>query len=137
MPIRLWVVAVVIVILIAAWFALSVPHTRGVYAPVAMRMLATSTEPVVMLRDTYHKGVHTLSGTLEAPDACTFTTATATLVGASSSAESIALTILMPLDTGVCLQEAQQTTFSAMLTAPPGLPITTTVNGILASTSAL
>ena len=133
---RLWAAATVMAIVIIGVCIVSLPHTKNLSTPTASRAEASSTEPVVTLQDVYRKGVHTLSGTLQAPDACTFATASATLIGATSSSQSIVLAISMPADVGVCLQLPQPTAFSTTLSAPQGLPIAVTVNGATASTSA-
>ena len=111
------------------------PGSQGDSIPAVVSAKATSAEPVVIVHDTYRKGVHTVNGTLMAPNACTFATAIATLVGSPSS-QKIAVAVSLSPDVGVCLQLPQQIPFSTTLSAPSGLPIILTVNGIMASTSA-
>lgn len=130
---RLWIAAGIIAFIIIAGFVFSVPHVRDVArAPVPQ---AAPIVPTVTLRDTFKKGVHTITGSLETPDACTLVTATTTLEGNASSTESILLALSMPEDTGVCLQLPTRVDFSTTIIAPALLPITATVNGSVASTT--
>ncbi|MDP2655250.1 MAG: hypothetical protein Q8P17_01680 [bacterium] len=133
---RLWVSAAIIAFVILVVFALSVPHTRDVKVDVELP-LDTENVPSVVLRDSFKKGIHTISGSFEAPNACTSVNASATLVGDVSSKESILVTISMPSDSGVCLQAPTRTSFQTTVSAPANLPISVTVNGFLASTTSL
>ena len=127
-PVRLWVSAAIITFVVLIVFALSVPHTRDsrVEAPLSP---ATTSVPAVILRDVFKKGVHTISGSIEAPNACTFVSASATLVGNASSTENILVAISLSLDSGVCLQIPTRVSFQTTLVAPASLPIVVTVNG--------
>ena len=129
---RLWTSAAIIVVVLAISFALSVPHTTEV--PPAPAPEAPPAIPVVMLRDSFKKGVHTIIGSLTAPNPCTLVTAAASLVGASSS-PSILVAVSMPEDTGVCLEEPVRATFSTSISAGASLPIQATVNGLTATTT--
>lgn len=137
---RLWTAAAIITFVLVVGFVLSAPRTRdGALPPPSSTPAATST-PVVTLHDVFKKGVHTISGSLEAPDACMSATAEATLIGTStnrqaSSSPIIAVAIDMPADSGICLQEPTPVTFQATLAAPAGLPIEVTVNGAAATTT--
>jgi len=133
---RLWVSAAIIAFIILVAFALSVPHTRDVKVDVELQ-LETENIPSVVLRDSFKKGVHTISGSIEAPNACTSVNASATLVGDVSSKESILVIISMPSDSGVCLQAPTRTSFQTTISAPANLPISVMVNGSLASTTSL
>ena len=133
---RLWVSSAIIVAVILITFALSVPHTRDVKVAVNMQQ-ETESVPSVTLRDLFKKGIHTISGSVEAPNACTSVNASATLVGDVSSKESILVTISMPSDSGVCLQAPTRTSFQTTVSAPANLPISVMVNGSLASTTSL
>ncbi len=130
---RIWISAGIIAAVVLVGFALSVPHTRDVpHAPTAA---TASTTPAVTLHDAYRRGMHTLTGTILAPDACSVVSADATLVGDASSSQSIALAISMPPDSGVCLILPTVMSFSATLSAPAQLPVTVTVNGAAATTT--
>ncbi len=130
---RLWASATIIAFVILITFALSVPHTRDVR--VETLPTVTASVPVVTLRDSFQKGLHTISGSIEAPNACTLVSASSTLVGNASSTEGILVTISMPSDSGVCLQIPTRASFQVTLLAPASLPITVTVNGSPASTT--
>ena len=132
---RLLVVATIIAVIILAGFALSVPHTRD---GILERTSSTATliVPVVAIRDVFKKGVHTITGSLSAPNACTAVSAEATLVGDASSTQNILVAISMPKDVGICLQKETAVNFSTTITAPAKLPIVTSVNGVLATTTA-
>lgn len=131
---RLWISAVIIASVILIAFALSVPHTRdvGVKSPLPSAMTSV---PIVTLHDSFKKGVHTITGSLEAPNACTPVSTSATLVGNASGRESILVTISMPSDSGLCLQMPTRVDFKTTVSAPVNLPITATVNGSVATTT--
>ena len=100
---RLVVSSAIIALAILISFVLSVPHTRDVAQKLPSTVEATSI-PVITLRDSFKKGVHTITGSLETPNACTVVNASATLAGNASSTESIIVAISVRSDSGVCLQ---------------------------------
>ncbi|MEK7604675.1 MAG: hypothetical protein AAB442_02690 [Patescibacteria group bacterium] len=132
---RLWVAATIIAVIIVGGFVISVPHTTRDIIPPSDEKQAALIIPVVSLRDSYQKGQHTLSGSLEVPTVCTTIVAAAYLRGASTSPESIEVALTVSSDTGVCLQLPTTVSFSTTLAAPAELPITVTVNGVTASTT--
>ncbi|MBI2096506.1 MAG: hypothetical protein HYT43_02650 [Candidatus Taylorbacteria bacterium] len=126
---RLWVSAAIIALVILVVFALSVPHTRDIAvsrAPVS----ETEITPSVIVRGSFKKGVYEISGSIEAPNACAAVSASAALVNDASGNESIAVSIEMQEDSGICLQAPTRMLFQTSLSAPANLPITATVNGI-------
>lgn len=130
---RLWIATAIIALVIIAGFLFSVPRTREVaQAPLAQN---TTIVPSVTLRDTFSKGTHTITGSVEVPNACTVVTASAILEGSASSTESILVALSMPTDTGVCLEMPTRVNFGATVVAPALVPITATVNGSVASTT--
>ncbi|KKW40116.1 hypothetical protein A3I46_03070 [Candidatus Kaiserbacteria bacterium RIFCSPLOWO2_02_FULL_54_13] len=136
--IRLWTSAAIIAVVIIVGFVLSVPHTRDVPRPTDIEEQAPSV-PGVALHDSFKKGVHTITGSLMAPNACTTVTATAEVAGSAPDTESlpaqagILISISMPEDTGVCLQLPTRANFSVTVKADAGLPIRATVNGLAAT----
>lgn len=131
---RLWISAGIIAVVIIIGFVLSVPHTKEVPPP-ASRASTTPEPAQVVVKDSYKKGVHTISGSVMAPNACASVTADATLEGDSSAPRGIALSLGMPADTGICLEVPTKIPFGTTIAAPSGLPITTTINGVIASTT--
>lgn len=131
---RLWISAAIIALVIVLGFMLSVPHTRELAVP--QQPKSQSSVPAIAINDSFKKGVHTISGTIMAPDACATVTAQATLVGDASSTQSIALALTVPDTTGVCLEIPTSVPFTATLTAPKNLPISISFNGAPASTTA-
>lgn len=130
---RLWVAAAIIAFIIIAGFAFSVPHTRD-----AARVSVSEgvpTVPLVTLHDVFKKGLHTITGSLLAPNACTTLTARASLRGDASSTESILIALSMPSDVGVCLELPTRVNFSTTIAAPARVPLSATVNGFAASTT--
>jgi hypothetical protein len=125
---RFWVAAGIIACIIVIGFALSVPHTHDV-AQTAASQNKTAIVPPVTLHDSFTKGVHTITGSLAATDACAIVTANAEVSGSASSTERILVSISMPADVGVCLQLPTSMNFSATISAPAHLPISATVNG--------
>lgn len=129
---RLWIVATIIAGIILAAFALSVPRAKDGSLPPKVEEVQESI-PAVTVRDVLRKGVHTITGSLLAPTACTTVMAIASLV----KEEYILVSIEMPKDSGVCLEEETTLSFSTTLATPNTLPIKTTVNGKEASTTEL
>lgn len=132
---RLWVVATIIAAVVLFGFVLSVPRTGDLAAKPLQS--AAETVPSVSLRDSFKKGLHTLTGSLEVPNACTAVTARASRMGDASGTEGIQVELSFPDDTGVCLQVPTRATFSTTVNAPAKLPITVFVNGGIATTTSL
>ncbi len=131
---RLLAASAIIAVAIIIGFALSIPHARDGGVAV-LPAGAPTTTPVVAYRDAYRRGIHTITGSVLAPNSCTLVTATATPITTGSSTSAIRLTLSMPADQGVCLQLPSTVTFSVQVKAPQNAPITATINGALASTS--
>lgn len=131
---RLWVSATIIALIVLVGFVLSVPHTRDIPGTSASGT-AVSSVPLVTLRDVFKKGMHTITGSLLAPNACTIVTAHASLQGDASSTESILVALSMPSDVGVCLELPTRVNFSTTIAAPARVPLFATVNGSAASTT--
>ena len=129
---RLWTAAAIIAAVVIGSFILSVPRATDVAR--APGLSTATTTPAVTLRDTYRKGVHTIAGTVTAPNACGHASAESTL---ASSTNSIMVAISLAVDDGVCLQLSTPISFSTTVTAPAHLPLTATVNGAVASTTVL
>ncbi|MCX6787535.1 MAG: hypothetical protein NTY93_03410 [Candidatus Kaiserbacteria bacterium] len=133
---RLLSAAVIIALVIIVGFVLSVPHTRD-SALTDLSQTKTANIPTVALHDVFKKGVHTITGSLNAPNACAAITAKASLVGDASNATGILVAISMSEDTDdVCLQLPTRMNFSVTISAPASLPLTATVNGFVATTTA-
>lgn len=126
---RLWVAASIIALVILAGFTLYVPHTRDSGAP-QTSVTAVVVVPPVTVRDSYKKGIHSITGSLEVLNACVRVTAIATTTGGG-----IRLAISTQVDTDVCLQLPTRAIFSTTITAPANLPITATVNGVQSTTT--
>jgi len=131
---RLLIAATIIAALLAVSFFFSVPHTREVTLESVVSDATPA--PVVELRDTFKKGVHTITGSLSAPNACASVSASALLTEASST-QAISVAVSMETDTDVCLQVPTKMNFSTTLTAPARLPLVVSVNGISATTTTL
>lgn len=131
---RLWASAGIIALIVIAGFALSVPHTRDL-AVIPKEPDATSSVPTVRVRDSYKKGVHTITGSILAPNACTAVEASASLEGSAPGSVRILLSISLPVDTGICLQIPTDIVFQTTVSGPASAPITVTVNGAVASTT--
>lgn len=133
---RFWVAASIIAVIVVVGFVLSVPHTHEV-AQTASSQKKPATVPTVSLHDSFRKGVHTITGSLEMPNACTITTADAVVSGNASSTQKILIQISQPADVGICLQVPTPANFSVTASAPIHVPISATVNGVDASTTIL
>lgn len=125
---RLWIVATIIAFVVVMGFVFSVPRLRGVSE--TQTLTASSTVPFVTLKDVVKKGVHTITGSLSASNACT-----TIVVQAASSTKNISLDISLSSEAGVCLQLPTPLLFKTTLMAPENLPFVVTVNGSVASTS--
>lgn len=130
---RLWVSAAIIALVVSIGFVLSVPHTRDV-----VEIAAPSSEtkvPLVTLHDVFKKGLHTITGSIEASNACTSVRAEASVTGEASSTQSILVAITMADEAGICLQLPTPMAFQTTISAAARLPIIVTVNGAVATTS--
>ncbi len=132
---RLWLSAGIIAFVLVIGFVLSVPHTRDV-GKVAQGENAITSVSEVTLHDSYKKGVHTISGSLMVPNACTSVAAEASLAGDPSAPSGILVALSVPEDAGICLQVPMSTNFTVTIAAPAHLPISATVNGVVATTTA-
>ena len=131
---RLWAAAAIIAFLILAGFVFSAPHTHDVaQAPASS---AAATVPSVTLHDVYKKGMHTITGSIEAPNACAVVTAQANPLDDASTTVGIQVAVSLSTDTNVCLQVPTTMSFSTTIAAPAHLPLSATVNGAAASTTA-
>lgn len=131
---RLWIAAAIIASVIIVSFLLLVPHTRDIAATTPPPVSPTT--PSVILHDAFKKGVHTITGSVEAPNACAVVTAQASLESGVARAESIRVALSLENAAGVCLQVPTRVSFSTTFAAPAHLPLTATVNGLAASTTA-
>lgn len=131
---RLWIAAGIIAVIVVGGFVLSVPHTTELRE--AASLPSVPSVPSVALRDSYKKGVHTITGSITAPNACAQMSAAASLSGATSS-PSILVAISLTDTGGVCLELPTELPFKLTQSAPAQAPIQVLVNGAVASTSAL
>ena len=128
--------SVIIACVVLAGFLFMTPHAREVVRTEAPK----PAEPaqVVALRDAYRKGVHSISGTLDVPDACATVSASAETAGTASSTETIIVALVVPTTEGVCLQVPSLAAFAVKVSAPAGARVSSvTVNGRTASTTGL
>lgn len=130
---RFWIAAGIIAAIILGGFALSVPHTTEV-KEASLSAPEAAAVPPVALHDAYKKGVHTLTGSLMAPDACGQLSAAASLGGASTS-PSISVALSLSDQPGVCLELPTMLPFKLTVSAPANIPIDVTVDGQPASTT--
>ncbi len=130
---RLWPAATIIALIVIVGFVVSVPRTRDV--DTASPSGEAVGIPTVSLRDSFKKGVHTITGSFEAPNACATVTAQAAFVPEASGEGSIVVALSVPEDSGVCLQVPTRVNFTTTVSAPARLPITATVNGAPATTT--
>lgn len=131
---RLWTSAAIIAFVVIIGFALSVPHTRDSGRSFFPSDVKTSI-PTVTLHDVYRKGTHTITGSVIAADACASVSATATR-SSNADAENILVAISLSEGVGICLQIPTPMNFQTSVNAPAHLPITVTVNGSVATTTA-
>lgn len=131
---RLGTAAGIIALVILLGFVLSVPHTREVVD--APQPEAEVEVPAVTLRDAFKKGVHTITGSVEARNACATASAEASIAGDATTTENILVAITVLTDTDLCLELPTRVSFQTTIAAPARLPILVTVNGAPASTTA-
>lgn len=131
---RLRAAAAIIALAVAAGFLFSAPRTGDV-APAEEPKAANPATPFVSLRDSFKNGIHTITGSVEAPDACATAVAQASLEGDTPKARRIVVAISLESGAGVCLQLPTRTNFSATIAAPAGVPLSAAVNGVSAATA--
>ncbi|MDP1707247.1 MAG: hypothetical protein Q8L30_01720 [bacterium] len=128
---RLLVSSAIIVVAIVITFIISVPRTSDVEVT-SMVLPETEIAPTVILRDSFKRGIHTISGSVEAPNVCALVSASAELIGDAQNEEGILVNISMQTDSEICLQIPANISFETTIEAPNNLPISATVNGSLA-----
>ena len=133
---RLFVAAGIITLVLAISFVLSVPHTRDVEQASTTATEAIGT-PHVTVRDVFKKGVHTITGSLEAPNACSTVTAEAFLVDDGQREGILVAISLIEDNTSVCLQLPTSVNFTVTISAQAQEPIKATVNGLEATVTLL
>jgi len=131
---RLSLSAVIIIFIILITFAFSVPRTRDANVE-SFTSSATTTIPLVSVRDSYRRGVHTISGVVLAPDACRAVTASASLAGNATSVQGILVSLTVEDDSDICLELPSEVEFETTIEAAADLPITVTINGVPATTT--
>lgn len=131
---RLWITGSIIGLIVVVGFVLSVPHTHDIPGTANGALTATAVPPVTV-HDAFKKNLHTITGSLKTPDACTAITTSASVDGDASSTQRILIAISMPTDSGICLNLPTTVTFSTTVTGPANLPLVVTVNGVTASTT--
>lgn len=130
---RLYLAAAIIAGVLVIGFLLRVPRVRD--GEIVQETIESKALPVVVLRDTYKKGTHTITGTVTAPNACATLEARAVTTGDPASAIIVELTLTE--DEGICLEVPTPLTFSMTVAAPEGLPLSATVNGVFSTTTPL
>lgn len=133
---RLWASAAIIAGVILVSFAFFVTRTGDVEVE-SSRLSEEAPVPQVVLRDSFKKGVRTISGSIEAPDACTTVSASSIIVDDAPGTQSVHVAVSTQSDPGVCLQVPTRASFETIISAPADLPITVTVNGSPATTTHL
>ena len=132
---RLWIAATIIGGIVLIGFALSVPHTRDVVESSSVRV--TPEVPVVVVHDSFKKGLHTITGSVVAPNVCADVSTEARVNTSASTTDSILVVISISRDTGVCLELPTVMKFSTTIAAAARVPLVVTVNGVTASTTSL
>ena len=130
---RLLAAATIIALVVFINFVLSVPRTSDIEKTSTVQSVPAT--PLVTLRDIFKKGLHTITGSVEAPNACTGVSAEASVTGEATSTQSILVAVTMSADEGVCLQLPTRVTFQTTIAAAIGLPIIATVDGAMATTT--
>ncbi len=133
---RFWIAAAIIAAIIVGGFAISVPHTQDVPHELAPALVPAQAAPTVTLRDSYKKGVHTITGAVTAPNPCTTLSANTALEGEASTTRRIVVAIALLSDAGICLERPTKLEYAATVEAPADLPIVVTVDGAEATTTA-
>jgi hypothetical protein len=131
---RLRAAAAIIAAIVLVGFFISVPRTSE--APEVLETATTSASvPIVVLKDAYKKGTHTITGSVEADNACARVSASATHNTDSSSTERIVVAVVLEPGAGICLEVPTRMNFTTTVAAPAGLPLEATVNGAPATTT--
>ena len=116
----------VLIGILAFSFFFSVPRTRDVIEQ-SLPVVAPEA-PSVSVQDTFKKGSHTITGSVEAPNACATIHAEALYENAETPDARIHIVITMTPYEGTCLQLPTRMRFSVTVSAPAKLPIIATVN---------
>jgi len=132
---RTFLIGIVLAIFVGIGIFISSEHL-----PDGMRVamqVATSSTPAITLAsfsDSYHRGVHTLSGALITPTPCYIVVTQSTLVP-STTPPLIQLNLSIPQDTGRCLDLPATTTFRVTQHSARDSVVNVYLNGILATST--
>ncbi len=102
-------------------------------------IVATTTSPIItlkLLKDSYRRGIHTISGAVVVPNPCYVVNARTSLIP-STTPTVIRLDLSVPEYTGRCLELTATTTFITKQKAEKRATITTYLNGVLTATSTI
>ncbi len=127
---RLWVSALILVVVIVGGFALSVPRAQEVLEP-ANTSQTTPVISMLALRDSFKNGVHTIKGRITVADVCTTITADVSLQDGR-----IIVAVSTPEDVRVCLKIPTELPFTVSIKAPADAPLVATINGVPATVTA-
>lgn len=127
--------AVVIAVTLFFGFFLLFGASKDV--PAQRSSMAGSASDITLLSvsDSYHKGMHTITGTLMLPTACTPFAATTSPEG-NGGTNGIRVDIASEVDDGVCLALPATTTFTATAAGAASSTVSVYLNGALATTTA-
>lgn len=126
---RSWIIAgALIIALIGAYGVYALKAGEGANAPKPPANSAPAAS-VVSVKDVYSKGIHTITGVVLAPDACTSIETTV----ATSSAPSLYL--VTPADGDICLELPTEVPFSAEIDADATTSTMVYLNEVLATTT--
>ncbi len=89
-----------------------------------------TTTPAVTLKDSFKKGIHTITGTVTVPTPCTEIDANAA-VDSAQNPPVIQVNITTTASEGICLLRAENEAFTLKVTAPESATVVTSVDGIL------
>jgi hypothetical protein len=126
-PRRLRILALIILGTIIIGFVLFVPKGK-VQSPSA-QVPAADALPAVSLSDTFKKGTHTISGSLEVHNACVAVAAEASVINDGATPRGIAVAITRTPSEGICLELPTRITFQKKVVAPKDLPLSATIDG--------
>ena len=132
-PRRLRILAIIILGILVIGFILFVP--RGTVQSPSVVSNAEDQAAAVIVSDSFKKGTHTITGSIEVRNACVGVAAEASVQGDPTQPAGILIAVTRTPTEGICLELPTKVTFQKKVSAPKGTPISATVDGKPASTT--
>jgi hypothetical protein len=126
---RLWLATGISVVILGIVFFYSVPRTSDIPTE-SLAFVIEAESPSVELKDVFKAGVHTITGSVEANNACASVSAEAFYEEKETEDAHIRVAVTITPYEGVCLELPTRMNISTKVSAPAKLPLIVSVNDL-------